>query len=91
MEKEQLFNTENCAAEQYDRFTGKKVRIYYQDMKGTNRSLIGTVTECDGDNMWMENGDWRGVLNCANAKICIISTIEGWGSHCTTDDIQIYD
>ena len=37
---EEYFNTDNCAAEQYERFTGKKVRIYYQDMKGTNRSLL---------------------------------------------------
>lgn len=89
--EEEYFNTDNCAAEQYERFTGKKVRIYYQDMKGTNRSLIGTITECDGDNLWMENGLWRGVLNCANAKICIISTIEGWGSHCTDSDNEDYE
>lgn len=28
--------------------------------------------------MWMVNGAWKGILNCANAKICIISTCEGW-------------
>lgn len=76
---EEFFNTEGCSAEQYERFVGQKVRIYYQDMRGTNRALIGTVTEVDGDNLWMENGAWHGVLNCANARICIISTIEGWG------------
>ena len=74
----EFFNTENCAAEQYEHFVGKKVRIYYQDMRGTNRSLIGTITLCEGDIMWLSNGAWEGVLNCANAKICIISTCEGW-------------
>ena len=74
----EYFNTEGCAAEQYEDFVGKKVRIYYQDMRGTNRALIGTITHCNGDIMWMRNGEWRGVLNCANAKICIISTCEGW-------------
>ena len=85
---EEYFNIEGCSAEQYQRFIGVKVRIYYQDMRGTNRSLIGTITECDGDNLWMENGVWRGVLNCANAKICIISAIEGWGSR---DEMEYKD
>lgn len=75
---EEYFNTEGCAAEQYEDFVGEKVRIYYQDMRGTNRSLIGTITQCNGDNIWMVNGAWKGILNCANAKICIISTCEGW-------------
>lgn len=77
---EQYFNTAGCSAEQYEDFLGEKVRIYYQDMRGTNRALVGTITECKGDNLWLSNGAWRGVLNCVNAKICIISTIEGWNS-----------
>ena len=86
---EQFFNT--GAAEQYEGFLGKQVRIYYQDMRGTNRSLIGTITQCDGDNLWLENGAWRGVLNCANARICIISTTEGWSSNCTGNDNEDYE
>ena len=75
---EEFFNSEGCSAEQHESFTGKQVRIFYQDMRGTNRSLLGTITKCEGDNLGLENGAWHGVLNCANAKICIISTIEGW-------------
>lgn len=76
---EEFFNSEGCSAEQYESFMGKLVRIYYQDMRGINRALIGTITKCEGDNLWLENGAWHGLLNCANAKICIISTVEGWG------------
>jgi hypothetical protein len=66
------------AAAKYARMQGQKVRIYYQDLRGTHRSLIGTITDIDGDNLWLENGEWRGCLDCANARICIISTIDGW-------------
>ena len=69
------------AALQYARFLGKKVRIYYQDMRGTNRSLVGTIVDYDNNTLWLENGAWQGCLNCANAKISIVSTVEGWGSH----------
>lgn len=72
------------AAEYYGCFLGEKVRIFYQDLRGTNRSLIGTITDCDGDFLWLENGDWHGVLNCANAKITIISAVDGW-SHTTNE------
>lgn len=68
------------AAEKYARLKGKQVRIYYQDLRGTHRSLIGTITDVDGDNLWLENGLWRGCLDCANARICIVSTTEGWNS-----------
>lgn len=68
------------AAEKYARLVGQQVRIYYQDMKGTHRSLIGTITDTDGDNLWLENGTWKGCLDCANARICIISTTDGWFS-----------
>lgn len=67
-------------AHQYEEFTGKRVRIYYQDMRGTNRSLIGTITSVKEDCLWLANGEWRGCLNCANAKICIISTTDGWNA-----------
>ena len=53
------------AAEKYARLKGKQVRIYYQDLRGTHRSLIGTITDVDGDNLWLENGLWRGCLDCA--------------------------
>lgn len=69
------------AALQYARFLGKKVRIYYQDMRGTNRSLVGTIVDYDNNTLWLENGAWQGCLNCANARISIVSTVEGWGSH----------
>jgi hypothetical protein len=86
-----FFNTGGATAEQYASFLGKMVRIYYQDMRGTNRALIGEITRCEGDNLWLKNGEWHGVLNTANAKICIISTIEGWGyPRIETNDETIY-
>ena len=68
------------AAEKFARLKGEKVRIYYQDLRGTHRSLIGTITDAEGDNLWLKNGTWRGCLDCANARICIVSTTEGWGT-----------
>lgn len=73
------------AASDYARLLGERVIIYYQDQRGTDRKLVGTITEVDGDRLWLENihkvtGDlWRGVINCANCKIGIISTVQGWG------------
>ena len=58
--------------------------IYYQDQRGTDRKLVGKIIEIDGDKLWLENthrhtGElWRGCINCANCKIGIISTIQGW-------------
>ena len=81
---EEFFNTGGDDAEKYERLMGQVVRIFYQDMRGTDRTLIGKITEIDGDDMWLENfterGLWRGCLNCRNARICIVSTVEGWSA-----------
>ena len=88
---DEIFNNGGATAEQYASFLGKMVRIYYQDMRGTNRALIGTITKCEGNNLCMQNGEWHGVLNTANAKICLISTIEGWGyPRIETNDENMY-
>lgn len=80
----QFFNAGGDAADDYARLLGHRVIIYYQDQRGTDRKLVGKITEIDGDRMWLENvrqdtGElWRGCLNCANSKIGLISTIQGW-------------
>jgi len=73
------------AAEQYSEFLDKRVVVYYVDEKARHRKLIGDVTRIDGDVLWMTNTNrytgerWLCALNCANVKISIISTVEGWG------------
>lgn len=73
------------AAEEYARLQYERVIIYYQDQRGIDRTIIGKITEIDGDKMWLENVNkrtgelWRGVINCANCKIGVISTLRGWG------------
>lgn len=73
------------AAEQYAEFLDRRVVIYYVDEKSQHRKLIGEVTRIDGDVMWMTNKNkytgerWLCALNCANVKVSIISTVEGWG------------
>ena len=81
---DEFFNAGGDAAEDYARLLGHRVIIYYQDQRGTDRKLVGKITEIDGDRLWLENthkrtGElWRGAINCANCKIGIISTIQGW-------------
>ena len=81
---DEFFNAGGDAAEDYARLLGHRVIIYYQDQRGTDRKLVGKITEIDGDKLWLENihkhtGElWRGCINCAVCHIGIISTIQGW-------------
>jgi hypothetical protein len=67
------------AAEKYAEFINKHVIIYYQDMSGTDRRLHGVITEVRGDVMYLQNGEWSGVLDCAHATVSLVSTVSGWG------------
>lgn len=80
-----VFFNEGCdSAQDYARLIGHRVIIYYQDQRGTDRKLVGKITEIDGDKIWLENihkvtgALWRGCINCAHCRIGIISTIQGW-------------
>ena len=85
---DEFFNPGGDSAQDYERLKGHRVIIYYRDQRGTDRKLIGRIVEIDGDKMWLENthkrthkrtGElWRGCINCANCKIGIISTVQGW-------------
>lgn len=83
-DKDLYFNEGGDSAQDYERLLGHRVIIYYQDQRGTDRKLVGKITEIDGDLMWLENTRqdtgklWRGCINCANCKIGLISTIQGW-------------
>lgn len=68
------------AAERYARLKGRNVIIYYRDMRDTDRNLHGTLIDTDGDILWLENGEWTGSLDCRNARVTLVSTIEGWGA-----------
>ncbi len=78
------YNESGGTAEDYARLLGHNVVIYYQDQRGTDRKLVGRITEIDGDRMWLENthpvtGElWRGCINCSTCRIGVISTIQGW-------------
>ena len=81
---DEYFNISGDSAQDYERLLGHRVIIYYEDQRGRDRSLVGKITEIDGDKMWLENtrqdtGElWRGCLNCAHCKVGLISTISGW-------------
>jgi len=59
---------------------GKNVIIYYRDMRDTDRKLYGVITEVAGDVIYMQNGEWNGILNCRHARILLVSTVDGWNS-----------
>lgn len=79
-------------AQDYERLLGEKVIIYYRDQRGTDRKLVGRLTDIDGDKLWLENehklwlenehkvtGElWRGCINCAVCAIGVVSTVQGW-------------
>ena len=79
-----IFNAGGETAEFYARLLGERVIIYYQDQRGTDRKLVGRITEIDGDKMWLENvhkvtGElWRGCIDCSVCRVGIISTVQGW-------------
>lgn len=86
MNNEDYFNPPaGIAAEEYARLQYERVIIYYRDQRGIDRTIIGKITEIDGDKMWLENVNkrtgelWRGVINCAHCQIGVISTLRGWG------------
>lgn len=66
------------AAEKYASLTGKHVIIYYRDMRETDRKLHGVITEVVGDVIYLQNGDWSGILDCRYAKVLLVSTVDGW-------------
>ena len=74
------------AAEKYAEFKDKHVIIYYRDMRDTDRKLHGVITEAKGDALYLQNGEWSGVLNCRHAKIILLSTVAGWNKDIDTDD-----
>ena len=83
---EEYFNPPaGYAAEEYARLENERVIIYYKDQRGVDRTIFGKITEIDGDKLWLENKNrrtgelWRGVINCANCQIGVISTVRGWG------------
>ena len=71
-------------AQDYERLLGEKGIIYYRDQRGTDRKLVGRLTDIDGDKIWLENihkrtGElWRGCINCAVCAIGVVSTVQGW-------------
>lgn len=69
---------EGTAAEKYAEFINKHVIIYYRDMRGTDRKLHGVITEVRGDVMYLQNGEWSGVLDCSHARVLLVSTVSGW-------------
>lgn len=73
-----MINTERKngkAAEKYAEFVGKHVIIYYRDMRDNDRKIHGIISSIDGDNIYMNNGEWSGMLNCRNARVTLVSTL----------------
>lgn len=78
MRTEETKKNAGDAAEKYAEFVNKHVIIYYRDQRGTDRKLHGTITEVRGDVLYLQNGEWSGVLDCAHAKVSLVSTVSGW-------------
>lgn len=84
MDRNDYFNIGGDSAQDYERLLGHRVIIYYQDQRGTDRKLVGKITEIDGDLLWLENthkrtGElWRGCINCSTCSIGVVSTLQGW-------------
>lgn len=74
------------AAEIYTRLLQKKVVLYYTDEHEKSRKLVGTISNIEGDVLWLENTNrvtgekWRCAVNVANVRVSLISTVEGWNS-----------
>lgn len=71
-------SSSGITAERYARLKGKHVVIYYRDMRETDRTLHGILTDIDGDILWLQNGEWQGALDCAVSRVTLVSTVDGW-------------
>ena len=67
----------------YSGFIGKDVIVFYEDVKGTSRKMIGIITRIDRNVIFMRSSvnGWSGVINCDICHIANISTREGWGAY----------
>ena len=66
------------AEERYAAFVGKHVIIYYRDMRDRDRKVHGIISDIVGDNVYLHNGEWSGMLDCSNARVTLVSTVVGW-------------
>lgn len=57
---------------------GEHVIVYYRDPRGVDRKMHGVLTETSGNNLYLENEGWRGVLSVAHNQVSLVSTVAGW-------------
>ena len=70
----------------YSDYIGKDVVVFYRDVFGTCRKMVGIITKIDRNIIHLRSAStcWRGIINCDVCAIGNICTKEGWGRYAET-------
>lgn len=67
----------------YKDYIKKEVVVFYRDVYGTSRKMVGIITKIDRNIIHLRSAStcWRGIINCDVCAIGNICTKEGWGRY----------
>jgi hypothetical protein len=65
----------------YKDYIGKEVVIFYRDVYGTSRKMVGIINKIDHNIIHLRSNitSWSGIINCDVCSVGNICTKEGWG------------
>lgn len=65
----------------YKDYIGKEVVVFYRDVYGTSRKMVGIINKIDHNIIHLRSNitSWSGIINCDVCSVGNICTREGWG------------
>lgn len=65
----------------YKDYIGKEVVVFYRDVYGTSRKMVGIINKIDHNIIHLRSNitSWSGIINCDVCSVGNICTKEGWG------------
>ena len=62
-------------------YIGKDVVVFYRDIYGTSRKMMGIITKINHNIIHLHSSSttWSGIINCDVCLVGNICTREGWG------------
>ena len=65
----------------YSDYIGKEVVVFYRDVYGTSRKMVGIINKIDHNIIHLRSNitSWSGIINCDVCSVGNICTKEGWG------------
>lgn len=75
-----IFRRRCRAYDAYNRYIGKDVVIYFEDLRKESRTLFGRIVAIEANVIHLTNPQtgWCGCIDCDTCRIGQISMQEGW-------------